>query len=119
MLQHIISNKVEKSKQNIQTYLTNLPSGQAPPKEKQVSAPPQAPPRPAQQATVPFHPQNNATTPATTNTNKSKPIKNEVEVRVINVAGKQFSKEPILFKFNKEEGRFEFHYEEDGCRWKV
>lgn len=37
----------------------------------------------------------------------------------MNVGGKQYSKEGMVFRFSKEEAKFEFVFEEDGIKTKL
>jgi hypothetical protein len=40
-------------------------------------------------------------------------------LKLLNIAGKQYSKEGMIFRFSKEEGRFEFVFEEEGLKTKL
>lgn len=48
--------------------------------------------------------------------NKNKLGKNQVEVKVTSVGGKEFRKDGMVFRWSKEDGRFEFVFEEDGVK---
>ena len=75
MLQHIISNKVEKSKQNVEAYLTSSGSQPQQPQQSVISGSrPSAQPNPQPTSSASL--------------NKSKLNKNEIDVKFMNVAGK-------------------------------
>lgn len=81
MLQHIISNKVEKSKQNVEAYLSSSGSQPQQPQQSVISGS-----RPSIQPNNPQQPTPSASL------NKSKLNKNEIDVKFMNVAGKEFRK---------------------------